>query len=85
MSECKYTMYFTDLPFKPDIMLISTLSDDINEIIGQNKWNPFPFHTKFALKVSKKVSKVNVKKLQRNLLVTAHWEKQKFTNISRLG
>ena len=55
-------------------MFISTLSDDINEIIGQNKWNPFSLHTKFALKISKKVSEINMKKLQRNLLLTQHIE-----------
>jgi len=46
-------------------MLVSTISDDVDEIIGEHKGNSFSLHSKFALEISKKVTKVNVEQLQK--------------------
>ena len=62
------TIYVTqniiDLLLKLNVVFIATLSNDINKVVGQNKWNSFSLHAKFAFEVSEEVPKVNMKKLQ---------------------
>lgn len=45
--------------------LVFPSGDDMNKVIGENEWDPFPVQTKFALVVTKKVAKVNVEQLRR--------------------
>ena len=41
-----------------------SLDNGVNEVIGEHEWHTLPLHTKLALKVAQKVSKVNVQQLQ---------------------
>ena len=63
-------------------MFVATFSDDVNEVVGKNKGNSFPLNTKLALEVAKKVTKVDVKKLQ-NFLFQIRTDIN-LTDISRL-
>ena len=41
-----------------------SLDNGVNKVIGEHKWYTLSLHTKLALKVAQKVSKVNVQQLQ---------------------
>jgi len=66
-EDCRQTLSDTHLCdnslLESDIVFISTFCNDVNKIVGKNKGNSFPLHTKLALKIPKEVAKVNVKKL----------------------
>ena len=44
---------------------ISTKGNDSFEVFSQNKWNAFPVYTKFLLKVTQKMSKINMENLKK--------------------
>jgi len=49
-------------------MLISTVSDNVDEIICEYEGNSFSLHSELALKVAKKVTKINVEELHSEIL-----------------
>ena len=54
--------------FKVSRLVVARLSpgDHMDEIMGENEWYSFSLHSKFALEIAQKMSKVDMKELLEN-------------------